>query len=229
MISRIIFFVGAVIFIGSALHFKSNLSESELTKLIGSTHSDYAKLDARGNKLPNSAQSWACVLDYRSGLIWEVKTDDGGVRDKNNKYRWGGKGASNVALGSYKGNNQYSESRWNGSGARYDDWNKLIDAADSEQLCGFSDWRVPDLYELASLVRCHGGSHQNLDKGCSGSYQKPAIDTKYFPNAQSSGYWSASPSADLRILAWLLYFGNGGVSSRSSYGGYHVRLVHSSQ
>ena len=175
------------------------VSQSELIKLIGSTHSDYTKLDARGNKLPKSARSWACVLDNRSGLVWEVKTNDGGARDKDNKYRWGGRGASDVALANYDGNDESrrKKSRWDGKGKRYDDWNKLVDAANFEQLCGFADWRVPDLFELASLVRCRGGSYQNLDDGCSGSYQKPTIDTDYFPNAKSSWYWSASPYANV--------------------------------
>ena len=204
--------------------------QSELIKLLGSTHSDYTKLDARGNKLPSSARSWACVLDNRSGLIWEVKTDDGGARDKDNKYRWGGKGVRDVALGRYEGNNQRLESRWDGSGDRYDDWNKLVDAANSEQLCGFSDWRVPDLYQLASLVRCRGSNYKNLNAGCSGSYQQPTIDTKYFPNTQSSRYWSASPLANSSNYAWQLYFYYGyDLSYYYRDSSYHVRLVRSGQ
>ena len=207
------------------------VSQSELIKLIGSTHSDYTKLDARGNKLPSSAKSWACVLDNRSGLIWEVKTDDGGARDKDNEYRWGGKGVSDVALANYDGNDesQRKQSRWNGSGKRYDDWNKLINSANSEQLCGFSDWRVSDLYQLASLVRCRGGRYQNLDDGCTGSYKKPTIDTNYFPNTQSAGYWSASPLANDSGNAWPLYFYYGYDYSyyRNYY--FHVRLVRSGQ
>ena len=205
--------------------------QAELIKLLGSTHSDYTKLDARGNKLPSSARSWACVLDNRSGLIWEVKTDDGGARDKDNKYRWGGKGVSDVALANYDGNDESKrkQSRWNGSGKRYDDWNKLVDSANSEQLCGFSDWRVPDLYELASLVRCRGGSYQNLDAGCDGSYQRPTIDTEYFPNAQSSWYWSASPVANDSLNAWQLYFYYGYDYDDVRNYDYHVRLVRSGQ
>ena len=68
------------------------VSQSELIKLIGSTHSDYTKLDAQGYELPKSASSWSCVLDNRSGLVWEVKTDNGGARDKDNEYRWGWRG-----------------------------------------------------------------------------------------------------------------------------------------
>ena len=207
------------------------VSKDVLIPLLGSTHSDYTKLDARGNKLPSDASSWSCVLDNRSGLIWEVKTNDGGAHDKDNKYRWGGKGVSNVALKWVENSpgNKYSESRWNGKGNRYNDWNKLVDAANSEQLCGFSDWRVPDLYQLASLVRCRGGSYKNLDKGCSGSYQRPTIDTKYFPNATYGWYWSASPNADYSGSAWLLYFYDGGDGGGGRYGNYHVRLVRSGQ
>ena len=125
--------------------------------------------------------------------------------------------------------NKYPESRWNGKGNRYDDWNKLITAANSERLCGFSDWRVPDLFELASLVRCRGGSYKNLDKGCSGSYQRPTIDTDYFPNAKSSPYWSASPYANSSNDAWRLYFKYGDDNNRYRNNDFHVRLVRSGQ
>ena len=206
------------------------VSQAELIKLLGSTHSDYTKLDARGNKLSSSARSWACVLDNRSGLIWEVKTDDGGARDKDNTYRWGGKGVSDVVLGDYQGNNKRAESTWNGKGPRYDDWDELVEAANSEQLCGFSDWRVPDLYQLASLVRCRGSNYKNLDAGCSGSYQKPTIDTEYFPNTQSSRYWSASPNADYSNDAWQLYFNDGyDYNYGLRFNNDHVRLVRSGQ
>ena len=202
---------------------------SELIKLIGSTHSDYTKLDALGNRLPKSAKSWSCVLDNRSSLIWEVKTNDGGARDKDNEYRWGGKGESRVALGDYEGGNQRSKSLWDITGIRYDDWNELVNATNYEQLCGFSDWRVPDIYELASLVRCQGGNYENLDEGCEGSYQRPTIDITHFPSAQSSGYWSASPSTYSSRSAWRidLYGGYDGNLHRGKK--YRVRLVRSGQ
>ena len=207
------------------------VSQSQLIKLLGSSHSDYTKLDAHGYELPSNAKSWACVLDNRSGLIWEVKTDDGGARDKDNKYRWGGKGVSDRALKWVKNSpgNKYPESRWNGKGDIYNDWNKLVDAANSDQLCGFSDWRVPDLYQLASLVRCRGGNYKNLDKGCSGSHQKPTIDTEYFPNTHSSSYWSASPGANGSDYAWQLYFNVGYDGNYVRNVSYHVRLVRSGQ
>ena len=48
----------------------------------------YTKLDERGRELPDSASEWVMVRDNVTGLIWEVKTDDGSVHDKDNKYNW---------------------------------------------------------------------------------------------------------------------------------------------
>ncbi len=42
----------------------------------------YTKLDASGNDLPDSATDWTMVRDNVTKLIWEVKTDDGSVHDK---------------------------------------------------------------------------------------------------------------------------------------------------
>jgi hypothetical protein len=95
----------------------------------------FTKLDASGNSLPASATAWSCVRDNVTGLIWEGKTDDGGIHDKDKTYRWGGK----TALGS-------------GYGTYYSDWDKLVDGSNSQHLCGFSDWRVPTRSELQGLV-----------------------------------------------------------------------------
>ena len=48
----------------------------------------YTKLDANGNDLPNSATEWIMVQDNVTGLIWENKTDDGSIHDKDNIYNW---------------------------------------------------------------------------------------------------------------------------------------------
>ena len=42
----------------------------------------YTKLDASGNALPASAATWVCVKDNITGLTWEIKTADGGLRYK---------------------------------------------------------------------------------------------------------------------------------------------------
>jgi hypothetical protein len=94
----------------------------------------YTKLDASGVVLALSDTSWSCVRDNVTGLIWEVKTDDGGVHDKNISYRWGGKTAVEGDVGEY-----------------FSDWDTLVDTSNVDALCGFEDWRVPTVHELMSL------------------------------------------------------------------------------
>ena len=163
----------------------------------------FTKLDSNGNSLAASATNWSCVQDNVTGLIWEVKTDDGSERDKDNKYRWGGL----TAIGRDSSNRE---------GDYYDDWNNLVNTANSGNgLCGFTDWRVPDIEELRSIVDY--------------SRTNPSIDINYFPNTRSDWYWSASPNANGSNNAWLLYFNYGNGSNDSRFFNGHVRLVRSGQ
>lgn len=82
----------------------------------------YTKLDYFGNSLPDSALSWAMVKDNVTGLIWEGKTDDGSIHDKNSKYNW--KDAQNF----------------------------FIKGLNSIKFGEFNDWRLPTIKELFSIV-----------------------------------------------------------------------------
>ena len=166
----------------------------------------FTKLDNYGNALDASATSWSCVLDNVTGLIWEVKTNDGSRRDAHKTYRWGGR----TAMG---------EDSSNRSGDYYDDWHDLVNSANSETLCGSSAWRVPDVAELRSIVDY--GRHS------------PSVDSNYFPNTAAGEYWSAAPaarhdpSAANLQQAWQINFqyGNGDLSARQD--AKHLRLVRS--
>jgi hypothetical protein len=57
-------------------------------KGVGHAGFDYAKLDANGAELPADAAQWSCVRDNVTGLIWEIKTGDGGLHDKDWTYTW---------------------------------------------------------------------------------------------------------------------------------------------
>jgi len=163
---------------------------------------DFTKLDASGNPLSASATSWSCVKDNHTGLIWEVKTTDGGIHDNDNTYKWGGKTAigknATIPYGTY-----------------YDDWDVLVDGSNSESLCGYSDWRVPNITELKSIV--HLGVFN------------PAIDTEYFPNTDARGYWSSSPYANYSNYAWGVYFNYGDDDDYNRNVTSSLRLVRSGQ
>ncbi len=82
----------------------------------------YTKLDASGSELDARAADWVMVRDDVTGLIWEVKSDDGGIHDTDNTYTW--QDAQDVFVGQL---------------------NFVIYG-------GYNDWRMPTIKELSSLV-----------------------------------------------------------------------------
>ena len=48
----------------------------------------FTKLGTSGDVLPDSATSWVMVRDNVTGLIWENKTVDGTIHDKNRTHIW---------------------------------------------------------------------------------------------------------------------------------------------
>lgn len=94
-------------------------------------------------------------------------------------------------------------------------WADALAAGAQNTLAGFSDWRLPNKNELASIVeyRCHG----------------PAINNQQFPNTPLEWYWSSSPDAYCSICAWYVRFDDGGVNGVDKYSNYRVRLVRAGQ
>ena len=77
-------------------------------------------------------------------------------------------------------------------------WSEAITWAEGLTFAGYSDWRLPNRRELESIV--------------DSSRYSPSINTTYFPNTQSSYYWSSTTYAGGTTSAWFVYFGDGGVS-----------------
>ena len=109
---------------------------------------------------------------------------------------------------------------WNGSGCPDDDisdndaytWEQALEAAASNEFNGASDWRLPNIKELASIV----------EEACYG----PAINLELFPDTPSDRFWSSSPTAYSSVSAWNVHFGDGGVNDDDRVSQY-VRLVRS--
>ena len=145
----------------------------------------YIKLGENGVQLPDTATQaggWIMIKDNVTGLVWEIKTDDESIHDRDNTYNW------------------------------YDSSNLFIVTLNAQNFGGYSDWRMPTVKELSSLVN-------------SGTYD-PAIDTAWFPHTRWSRYWSSTPDAGNVSKAWRVEFGSGYVYSLGDkYDCYSVRAV----
>jgi len=88
---------------------------------------------------------------------------------------------------------------------------------------GFTDWRLPNINELHSLV--HYGFSDPALPNTAGTGQW--AEGNPFSNVQSDYYWSSTTLADFTSLAWLVDLNNGYVFSALGTYSYHVWCVRS--
>lgn len=173
-------------------------TEASATASGDPTHSRYVTLDRHG-KIINDIGVASCVKDSDTGLLWELKTDDGGIHDKDNGYRWGGMGAEVDAHKKEAGT--------------FDDWNSLVMGSNKEKLCGYADWHVPNIDELKTLIDT--------------TNPELTINSHYFPLTLPMPYWSTSAYANYPEHGQTVHFGNGTSYYYNGYRGnpLQVRLV----
>ncbi len=155
--------------------------------------------------LGSNTTAWACTRDNVTGLIWEVKTDDGGVRDKNNLYSWYESISSGVT-----GYLNYGSC----SGGISCDTNGYVQASNVRKLCGFTNWRLPTKTELMSLININ---------------QVPNINPTYFPNTVNSWFWSSTLAADNAANVDVVSFYDGTRTWYYKYNVGYIRLVRTAQ
>ena len=178
----------------------------------------FTKIGANGLALPASATAWSCVKDNVTGLIWEVKTNDGGLRDWTKKYT---QYDSTTSAQFFTGTSLifYSSTQFvNPTQAQIDAATNsvgFISAVNTVGLCGASDWRLPKVDELQGLV----------DYGVAAP--GPLIDATWFPNTQKYDFWSSLPLGDRE--AFFVDFGYGTVFYSNRRDSYYVRLVRAGQ
>jgi hypothetical protein len=156
-------------------------------------HAGFAwrKVSADGRNLPNDAADWRCVRDKVTGLLWDIQGDKGGLDDADRVF-------SNLGDGSPG------------------DASTLVAAANAHRLCGVTQWRLPTLLELQSIV----------DYGAAAP--GPAIDTAWFPRAVPKWYWTSEGYATDSNAAWAVYFNGPSTGDGAGLRTFKlaVRLVH---
>ncbi|MCX6728844.1 MAG: DUF1566 domain-containing protein [Candidatus Saccharibacteria bacterium] len=148
----------------------------------GSAGFDFTKIANDGSTLPATAllgtraKDWACTLDNLTGLLWEIKTSDGGLRDQNNTYSWyHPDGSSNGGFAGY-------QNLGNCTGGISCDTYSYVNAVRTLQLCGKTAWRLPSKQELMSFIDF--------------SRSSPPLDVNFFPDVHGDYHpfwWSSTP------------------------------------
>lgn len=144
------------------------------------------------------------VTDAQTGLMWEQKTDDGSIHDKDDTYDWATSGVppNGDAFQVFLSELNFAES---------------ADGTTSTGcFAGYCDWRLPTVEELQTiLVEPHP---------CSTS---PCIDPIFGPT-QAVDYWSRTSLAGgipELLNAWVVGFGDGSVGTIAKSGFACVRAV----
>lgn len=143
--------------------------------------------------------NWGCVYDTVSGLTWESKTKEDGLHYYRQMYT--------------------NKGQW--ARADPDDAAWLVDATNTEALCGATNWRLPHILELQSIV--HYGQQDPDGMG------PRSIDLAYFPNTQAYLHWTRDESVEDSKAAWYVEFQYGQIDRENrTYinAGAIARLVH---
>lgn len=170
---------------------------------------DFTKIGNDGTPLPASAvlgtaaKQWACTMDNVTGLVWELKTSDGALRDKNWTYSWYNSASPDGYSGTASGGACKQAGRC--------DTEKFVADVNAMGLCGHADWRMPSAKELESIVIL-GAAY-------------PAIDAAYFPNSLPTQYWSGIAVPYYGPYAWSVSFADGGTHDVARNQLHAVRLV----
>ncbi|NMC68838.1 MAG: DUF1566 domain-containing protein [Myxococcales bacterium] len=90
-------------------------------------------------------------------------------------------------------------------------WQAALDYCQDSTLAGFSDWYLPSINELRSIVDNHQAS--------------PSIDRTFFPGTPSGMFWSSSSSAGSASNGWCVGFNLGNVSINDKTSTNYVRCV----
>ena len=165
------------------------------------TQAKLIKVSSSGAQLDNVSDTWSCVIDSKTQLMWEVKTRQKGLQNTDNTFTWFD-GNSGVENGDYSRNCHWSEQC---------NTQNYINALNQKALCQANNWRLPSASELKTLLVYNDDN--------------PLINQDFFPNTQAQSYWSSTPHATQDSVALDVAFFYGGTNGSDKSFDSYIRGV----
>jgi hypothetical protein len=167
---------------------KQQQAQSRASQAMIDQFKGWQKIGLQGEKLAVDAPQWAAVVDEKTKLMWAVNSSE----------------AVNFP-------HQLKPMTW-------DDAKDWVVQVNSLSWCGCSNWRLPTIDELKTLL---------LPK----KYKNLHLREDVFTDINTNSYWvwSSSLVAGNSNYAWIVSFDNGYGSHYTKYVNHYVRLVRSSQ
>ncbi|MFW8592288.1 DUF1566 domain-containing protein [Glaciecola sp. 2405UD65-10] len=164
---------------------------------------DFTRLDNNGDIIDNPSFEFTCVRDNTTGLIWQTKTasDTSSSAYVEQTFTW----YAEEDNGNFEGSLNEASTSCNVSSGQCNT-QAYLDQVNAEGMCGFFDWRLPNIREMQSIVHY-------------GKTSSPLVDTEFFPywgtaNNSTLWYWTSQSSADgvsddTAYNAWALDMNSG--------------------
>lgn len=145
----------------------------------------FVRVDAAGEPLAPGASGHHCVLDERTGLLWEVKRPESGLHYREGLYTWyHSDKTEHLGEPGVQDGGDCALSRC--------DTEAFVAAVNAAGLCGRHDWRMPSRDEALTLL-----DPTRVGKG-------PTLHPDYFPDAPLGEFWTGTTFRMYPKGAWTV-------------------------
>ncbi len=149
--------------------------------------------DTQAGSLAYTDNGDGTIGDLNTHLMWEKLSHDGSIHDTDNEYTW------------------------------MDALKTKLATLNEASFAGYSDWRLPNIKELESILNLQNYSPATstiFNTGCSGGCTLTGCSC-----TESYGYWSSTTFGSSPGDAWFVNFGNGNVSHNRKTYYFYARAV----